>query len=356
MEVINAAVIGYGLAGSAFHAPIISCLEEFNLKTIYTTNKESEKLIRARYPKTAVTADVKDIFKDERLGLIVVAAPNEFHYPLAAEAIAANKNVVVDKPFTITSQDADRLIDLAQQKNVLLTVYQNRRWDSDFKTVKKVMESGMLGNLVEFESHMDRFCSPPKNNWREEDAPGGGMLYDLGPHLIDQAVTLFGLPEAVTADLRNQRDGSKIIDNFELILHYPRLKVTLKSGMLVKIPSPRFILLGDRGSFVKYGIDVQEEDLVNGFTPLNKADWGREPESQSGRISAEAGGLNIDGIVESEKGDYRDYYRNVYQALTGTAKPAVTPQQARNTIRIIELAVKSSGTKCTVPLDGFAGE
>jgi len=352
MNTINVALIGYGLAGSAFHAPMINSMKEFNLKTIYTTNTENESLIRERYPKTVVTAEVAEIFKDKTIDLIVVAAPNEFHYPLAAEAIAANKNVVVDKPFTITSQDADRLIEAAQQKDIVLTVYQNRRWDSDFLTVKKVVESGLLGNLVEFESRIDRFRNSPNENWREEDAPGGGMLYDLGPHLIDQAVNLFGLPEAVTADLRRQRESTKIVDNFELILHYSQLKVTLKSGMLVKIPSPRFVLLGDCGSFVKYGIDVQEEDLVNGLTPMNKKNWGQEPEAQYGSYSVEFGGMNMRGVIESERGDYREYYRNVYRSLIGEAKPAVTPQQARNTIKIIEQALVSNETKSTVNLNG----
>jgi predicted dehydrogenase len=350
MKTINAAVIGYGLAGRAFHAPIINCLEEFHLKAIYTKNKTSGEEIHRRYENTAVVTDVKDIFEDETIELVVIATPNEFHYPLAAEAIAANKNVVVDKPFTITSQDADQLIKLAQEKNTVLSVYQNRRWDSDFLTVKKLIESGMLGKLVEFESHFDRFKNTTNHNWREESGPGCGMLYDLGPHLIDQAVNLFGLPEAVTADLRNQRECKQTIDNFELILHYPNLKVTLKSGMLVKIPTPRFTLLGDRGSFVKYGLDVQEDDLVSELTPRNKSDWGKEPASIYGRISTEIGGLNMDGIVESERGDYRQYYLSVYKALVGEAPLAVTPQQARNTIKLIEEAIVSSDTKRTIDL------
>ena len=350
MKTINAAVIGYGLAGRAFHAPIIDCLEEFNLKAIYTKNKASGEEIRRRYPNTAVVTDVQEIFKDETIDLIVVATPNELHYPLAAEAMNAGKNVVVDKPFTITSQDGDRLIELSQQKGTVLSVYQNRRWDSDFLTVKKVIESGLLGNVVEFESHFDRFKNTTDHNWREESGPGCGMLYDLGPHLIDQAVTLFGLPEAVTADLRNQRECKQTIDNFELILHYPNLKVTLKSGMLVKIPTPRFTILGDRGSFVKYGLDVQEEDLVNEFTPLNKADWGKEPDALYGTISTEISGLNIDGVVESERGDYRQYYLSVYRALTGEAPLVVTPQQARNTIKLIEEAIVSNETRRTVDL------
>lgn len=353
MSVINAAVIGYGLAGRVFHAPIIDCLEGINLKTIYTTNSESKALIHERYPETQVTSDLKEIFGDETIQLIVIAAPNTCHYSLAEEAILAGKNVVVDKPFTIASQDADKLIALAEKKNVVLSVYQNRRWDGDFRTVEKVVESGMLGTLVEFESHIDKFRNYSKNNWREEDAPGTGLLYDLGPHLIDQALHLFGLPSAVTADLRLQRECAKTIDQFELILHYAKLKVTLKVGMLVKIPMPRFILHGDRGSFVKYGMDVQEEDLTNGFTPRNMMSWGQEPEEQYGRLSAIVNGLNIDGTVESEAGDYREYYKNIYQVLTQGSPLAVTPKQAANNIKIIEAAIRSSEMKRTLELTGL---
>lgn len=353
MSIINAAVIGFGLAGRVFHAPIIDCLEEFNLKTIYTTNKESQALIRERYPDTGVTEDVSEIFGDEELQLVVIAAPNTMHYSLAEQAILAGKNVVVDKPFTIDSADADKLIELASQKNVVLSVYQNRRWDGDFKTVRKVIESGMLGSLVEFESHIDKFRNVPNNNWREDDAPGCGLLYDLGPHMIDQALTLFGLPAAVTADVRLQRECAKTADNFEVILHYEKLKVTLKVGMLVKIPLPRFVVLGENGSFVKYGLDIQEDDLAAGLTPLTKANWGLEAKTQYGRISAIVNGIDFDGIVESEPGDYRDYYRNIHKVITQGATLAVAPQQAANVIKIIEQAVKSSERKKTLELEGL---
>ncbi|HVI39556.1 MAG TPA: Gfo/Idh/MocA family oxidoreductase [Anaerovoracaceae bacterium] len=353
MSVINAAVIGFGLAGSVFHAPIINSTEGINLKTIYTANSERKARIRDLYPNTAVTSDLKEIFRDEDIQLVTIAAPNTNHYNLAEEAILAGKNVVVDKPFTILSQDADKLIELAQKKNVVLSVYQNRRWDGDFKTVKKVIESGMLGPLVEFESHIDRFRNYSKNNWREQDIPGSGLLFDLGPHMIDQALYLFGLPSAVTADVRIQRECAKTIDNFELILHYEKLKVTLKVGMLVKIPLPRFILQGENGSFVKYGMDVQEDDLANGFTPLNKKNWGQEPEEQYGRISAIVNGVDINGTVTSEAGDYREYYKNLHDAITQGSDLIVTPQQAANVIKIIEHAIKSNEMKRTLELNGL---
>jgi predicted dehydrogenase len=353
MRVIKTAVIGYGLAGSVFHAPIVSCLEEFDLKAIYTKDSIRSAAARERYHDTAIVSDVGEIFRDESIELVIVASLNAYHYELAEKAILAGKNVIVDKPITIRSQDADRLIALAEEKNVMLSVYQNRRWDGDFLTVKKVKESGMLGRIVEFESRFDKFRNSNKGNWREENAPGSGQLYDLGPHLIDQALDLFGLPSAVTADIRTQRECAKTIDNFELILHYDGLKVTLKVGMLVKIPAPRFTLIGENGSFVKYGLDVQEDDLASGFTPQNLTNWGQEPEAQYGRISAIAGGVDFDGTVISEPGDYREYLKNIHQVLTGGGELIVKPQQSANNIRIIEQAIRSSEERRTVDLEGL---
>jgi predicted dehydrogenase len=332
---------------------MVDCLEEFNLKSIYTKDSVRSAAAKARYPHTSVVADVEEIFRDDNIELVIVASLNAYHYELAEKAILAGKNVIVDKPVTIRSKEADQLIRLAEEKKVMLSVYQNRRWDGDYLTLKKVKESGMLGRIVEFESHFDKFRNANKGNWREEDAPGSGQLYDLGPHLIDQTLDLFGLPSAVTADIRTQRECAKTVDNFELILHYDELKVTLKVGMLVKIPAPRFVLMGENGSFVKYGLDVQEDDLASGFTPLNMTNWGQESEDQYGRISAIVGGVDFDGTVVSEPGDYRQYYKNIHEVLTGGGELIVKPQQSANNIRIIEQAIKSSRERRTVDLEGL---
>jgi predicted dehydrogenase len=274
------------------------------------------------------------------------------HFELAKRALLSNKHVVVEKPFTVTSKEADELITLAEIQGKIVTAYQNRRWDSDFKTVRKVIKSGVLGNLVEYEAHFDRFRNYVKENaWREEELPGSGILYDLGGHLIDQAQYLFGLPEEIYADIRTQRKGGKTDDNFEIILYYNELKVVLKSGMLVKEPLPHFILLGDKGSFIKYGMDVQEEDLKAGKIPSAAKNWGKEPKELWGSIQTEVNGLHIEGKVQSEVGDYRAFYQNVYEAITEDAVLKVTPQQARNTIKIIELAIESSKNKCAVKWD-----
>lgn len=348
-NIINTAIIGFGMAGSVFHSPIISSIDSFNLSKIYTTNKESIKAIEKLYPYTKAVQNVKDIFADEAIELVVIASPNTHHFSLAKEAMLAGKHVVIDKPFTVTSDEADELIYIAQKHGRTMSVFQNRRWDSDFLTVKKVINSGLLGKLVECEIHMDRYRNFIKDRaWREEAIPGSGVLYDLGSHLIDQAVCLFGIPNAITADLRMQRQVAKNIDNFELVFHYNNLKVTLKSGMLVRAELPHFILLGEDGSFVKYGVDVQEEDLKAGCTPLTKANWGEEPERLHGTINTTSDGLDIKGKIKSENGDYRKYYMNIYEAITENALLTVTPEQARNTIKLIEYAMESSEKKCTI--------
>ena len=207
----------------------------------------------------------------------------------------------------------------------------------------------MLGTLVEFESHYDRFRNYLKPGaWRENDEPGAGILYDLGSHLIDQPLVLFGFPQAITADIRVQREGTKATDNFELILHYPNLKVTLKAGMLVSQPLPRYVLLGDKGSFVKYGLDVQEVALKAGLTSHTKNDWGVEPESVWGNLVTEINRLNFSGKIQSEIGDYRGYYANVRDAIVDNKPLDVTAAHARNIIRIIELATQSHNEKRTI--------
>ena len=348
-KVLKIAIIGFGMAGRVFHSPIISSLDHFKLTKIYTTNTESIKAIEMLYPDTMVVSDTKEILSDESIDLVIVAAPNTQHFSLAKQVILAGKHVVIDKPFTVTSSESDELICLAQEQGKVMSIFQNRRWDSDFKTLKKVIDSGLLGNLVECEIHMDRFRNYIKDSaWREDDIPGSGVLFDLGSHLIDQALTLFGAPNAITADLRMQRQIAKTTDNFELTLHYDKLKVTLKSGMLVRVAIPHFVLAGENGSFAKYGVDVQEEDLKAGLTPLTKVNWGEEPKELYGTICTTAKGVDIEGKIKSEKGDYREYYLNIYDAIVSKGNLMVTPQQARNTIRLIEYAMESNQERRTI--------
>ena len=346
---IRVGLIGYGIAGQVFHAPVLTSVEGLQLVKIQASKPEQVQLAHSRYPEAQTVNSNEDIINDERIELVVVATPNTSHFSLSKKALLAGKNVVVEKPFTITSSEADELIEVAAEQKKILAVHHNKRFDSDFLTAAKVVKSGMLGELVEFESHYDRFRNYLRPGaWREEDIPGAGILYDLGVHLVDQAHKLFGLPEAITADIRIQRKSAKATDNFELILHYNKLKITLKAGMLVREPLPRYILLGQDGTFVKYGSDVQEQALRAGLSPLDTPNWGVEPETSWGKINTEYNGLKITGRVESEPGNYMAFYKNIHDAIHGKAELVINPKEARNTIRVIELAIQSHRERRTV--------
>jgi len=345
-EVINVGLVGYGLAGRVFHAPVIQSVPGLRLKKVVERHAdESSK----RYPEVEVVRNVAALLKDDEIDLVVITTPNTSHFENARDALLAGKHVVVEKPFTNTSAEALKLIDLAKQQNRMISVHQNRRWDGDFQTVKRLLDQKLLGRLVEYESHFDRFRNTRQPGaWREEDGPGTGILFDLGSHLIDQAQVLFGLPQSITADIRIQRDFARTPDNFELILHYEGLKVTLKAGMLVREPGPRFILHGTEGSFVKYGLDVQEDALKQGVTP-GAPRWGEEPEELWGTLKTQIGELHMDGRIETIPGSYQSYYENLVKAINGEAELIVKPEEAMNTIRIIELAMESSQKRATIP-------
>ena len=345
-EPIRVGLVGYGMAGRVFHAPVVDAAEGLELaKVVERRTRESSE----RYPRVDVVTDAAALFADPGVDLVVIATPNATHHGLARDALLAGKHVVVDKPFTTTAAQADELIDLARERALVLSVFQNRRWDGDFLTVRKIVDAGALGRLVEYESHFDRFRNSPKANaWREAEGEGSGVLFDLGPHLADQAMVLFGPPQAVTADVRAQRDFARADDSFELVLHYDRLKVTLRAGMLARVPGPRFALHGTLGSYVKHGLDPQEDALNAGGSPAGPG-WGAEPEERWGVIDTELGGLHVRGRVETEAGSYVRFYENVRDAVWGRAELEVTPGQARDVIRLIELALQSSAEGRTVP-------
>ena len=349
MKQINVGLIGFGMAGRLFHGPTITSTNGLKLSKVRETKAPNISIIKERYPDAVIVNDTNEILSDASIDLVIVATPNITHYELAAQALMADKHVVVDKPFTVTSGQATELIELSKKKNKLLTTYQNRRWDSDFQTVKKVIDSNLLGDLVEYEVHYDRFRNTIRpDTWKEDGVLGTGLVYDLGSHLIDQVQVLFGLPKTVTAFLRTQRQHARIIDNFEIILDYGKIKATLKGGMLIKEALPHFILLGNNGAFVKYGMDVQEEALLAGNTPNGSLNWGEEPESLWGTLNTEFNGIEFRGKVKSERGNYVGFYENVYKAIIGEEELAVKPGQARNTIRIIELSMQSHEEKRTI--------
>jgi len=339
MKKINTGIIGFGLSGRVFHAPFLHLDTGFNISKIVERNREES---RTDYPYTEIVKNHTDILNDPAIELVVICTPNSLHYQMTKDSLVAGKHVVVEKPFTVTSAEADDLIRLSEKLNLRIFVYQNRRWDGDFLTIRKLLKSGTLGELKEYEAHFDRFRpEPPRNVWREQINEGGGVLFDLGSHLIDQALQLFGIPNSLEAKIASQRNGSLVDDYFSINLYFKCLRVILTAGMLVRDPGPRYILHGILGSYIKYGIDPQEKDLREGRLPGSK-NWGNESPDQWGMITIDYQDVNIHGSVETEAGCYQEFYRNVYGVLAGHAEIAVKPVEARNVIRIIELAFESS--------------
>ena len=304
---------------------------------------------RAMYPNVPVVRTVDELLAMDSIKLVVVTTPNPTHFELVSKCLRAGRHVVVDKPFATTYVEALALQRIAQECGRLIAVYQNRRWDGDFQTLRRVVQEGSLGRLVHFESHMERY-RPQLNAeaWRELPEPGSGLWFDLGPHLLDQAFVLFGLPEAMTAELRAERDGAAVADAFEAVLHYPNLRVLLRSNLLTCVPGPRFRLNGTRGSFVKFGSDPQEDALKAGGTP-GQPNWGKEPAENWGTLSLADGDKITSTRVETAIGDYRHYYENVRDAIVAGTPLDVSPQNALNVMRALELGMASSREQCTMP-------
>ncbi len=348
-DTIRAGVVGFGLGGRIFHAAVISAVPGLELAAIVQRTGDAAS---KAYPHVKLCRSIDEMLADESIRLIAISSPTPLHVEHAEQCLRANRDVVIDKPFALTSDEATRLIRLARERGRLLTAYQNRRWDGDFKTVEKILVSGLLGRLVTFESHFDRYKTEPRRQaWKESGGPGGGTLFDLGTHLIDQALTLFGKPERIFASVRTERDNGVTDDAFDVTLFYPRLTAYLRSTNVAKAAGARFTLHGTQGSFVKYGLDPQEAALVGG-AGFDAPGFGHEPEEAWGK-------LHIDGAapqsVETEAGDYRDLYANVRDALLGKAKLAITPEQAWRTTRLIELARESSSEGRVLPVD-FSNE
>lgn len=339
---IKIAIAGYGKGARIYNAPIIESVEGLEIKKILTTTSENIQAAKENFPKAKIVSKFDDILKDDKIDLVVVTVPNHLHKKFVKKALKAGKHVVVEKPITPTGQEADELIALAQKQKLLLTVNHNRRFDSDFQTVKKLLEEKKLGRIVEYEAHFDRFRKEINQNWKEDkEIPGSGILYDLGSHLIDQALHLFGNPNEVFADICIQRKDAEVPDSFELLLFYDDLKVSLNAGMLVKEKGPTYSIHGTKGSFIKYGDDPQEEMLKVGLKPNGNWGWGIEPNEHWGKFST----LEDSGTIESEPGDYRKIYENVLATVLGKEELLVKPEEARDVIKIIELAIQSNSEK-----------
>lgn len=336
---INAGVIGFGLSGKIFHAPFLHTHPGFRLrKIVERKGAESKKL----YPYVEVVQDYKNLIKDKELDLIVVCTPNASHFSMVKESLKAGKHVIIEKPFTPTAKEADELIKIAKKVKKNIFVYHNRRWDGDFMTIKKIIDENILGSIYEYEAHFDRFTPEiDASQWRDKDMPGSGILFDLGAHLIDQAMYLFGHPKKLKADIQAQRKNSLVDDYFRLELEYPELNVILTAGMLVKELGPRFTIKGHKGTYKKPGIDPQEDALKTGLMPGSE-NWGKEDKKEWGVMDATFDGKHCVCQIETLPGNYMGFYDNVYDAIVHNAELIVKPEEARNVIKIIEMAFADS--------------
>ena len=337
MQTLKVGLIGYGMAGSVFHAPLVTTVEGLELTTVVSSDAAK---VRKDYPVVSVVPGVEALLSDPNIDVVVVASPNSTHYQYAKQALEAGKHVVVDKPFAIRVREADELIALAKAKGRLISVFQNRRYDNDFLTVRKVLAEGLLGEIYSYEAHYDMFRPQISSKWKEHAGEGTGALYDLGPHLIDQALQLFGAPQTVFADLANQRAGAEVDDFFHLVLGYGKLRVVLQSCWVVKQPGPHFQVHGTKGSLIKYGLDSQQPDLQKGLRP-GHPQWGRDPEQFYAELTVGTA-ITAKSRIETIPGCYENYYKELYASITMGAPLTVKPEESRSALLVIELALQSA--------------
>lgn len=335
---INVGIVGFGLSGRVFHSPFIHTNPLFNLRYI-VSSKNDAKVI---YPEVEIIRNFEDLLKKEDIELVIISSPNHLHFDQAKKALQAGKHVIVEKPITPTSEEVLQLMEIAKKCNKKLLPYHNLRWNGDAKTIKKIINDNLLGEVHDYESHFDRYVPIyNKNTWKYQNTIAGGTLYDLGVHLIDQAVDIFGKPDSVFCRLFKQREGSVVDDSFDLKLIYPKLNVSLKAGVFVKEQGPRISIHGKKGSFIKYGIDPQEAILRAGGMPIGE-NWGKQSEEEWGILNTEINGINYRGKVETFPGNYHGYFDNIYSAIVDNTTPLVTPEQAFVNILIIEKAIESN--------------
>lgn len=351
---LRVAIIGYGLAGAVFHAPLISSTPGMSVAAIVTSNQQRQAQARRDFPGAAILSSSEEIWRDPaRYDLVVVATPNRAHLPLGLAALNAGLPVVIDKPLATSVADAGQLIEASKRRGKLLTVFQNRRWDNDFLTVRKVIDADLLGPLTRFESHYDRYRATPRAGaWREYADPeeGGGLLYDLGSHIIDQALLLFGKPVRVYAEMDRRRPGALVDDDTFVALHFASgIRAHLWMSVVARVPGPRFRVLGLRGTYEKWGLDPQEDALRAGQRP-GSPDWGLEPRQHWGHLSTDIDSLHFDGPIETLPGSYEQYYALLRDALTSGGEPPVKPEDVLETLRVIEAARESARTGEVVEL------
>ncbi len=337
-QTLSVGLVGYGMAGRSLHAPLIQAAPGLELAAV--VSRQAER-VQADHPEVEVLSKAAQLFARRDIDLVVIATPNDTHFPLAKAALTAGRHVVIDKPFSVTASEARLLKSQADGAGRLLSVFHNRRWDSDFLSLKALLEEGTLGRVVALESRFDRFRPAVTDRWRDHHKPGGGIWYDLGPHLLDQVRQLFGMPKAVLLELATSREGAEVDDDFLALLEYDRLRVTLQASSLVAEPTPRFRVHGTRGSFVKYGVDPQEAWLKAGLAPTSG--WGVDV--SPGTLTLDTGEGETLALTTREApmvaGDYPAFYAGIAAALLEGAPPPVTSESALEVMTLLETGLDS---------------
>jgi len=347
MPKINTALLSYGMSGKVFHAPFLELHPGFELLGSW---ERSKKLIQEDYPAVQSYASLESILEDKAIDLVVVNTPIDTHFEYTKKVLLAGKHAIVEKAFASNVAEAIELAALAKEKGLKLSVFQNRRWDSDFKTVKSIIDKNVLGEIVEAEFHFDRYnpILSPKIH-KETVNSGSGIMKDLGTHIIDQALYLFGLPNAVFADIRFTREKTVVDDCMDVLLYYTNFRLRLKAGFFVREPNPSYVIHGKKGSFLKSRGDVQEDDLKLGKKP-NLTNWGIEKEGQEGLLHTEIEGKIIREQIPTLQGNYYDFFEGVYQSINNGKTEPVTAQDGVHVMRIIEAAFQSNEQKRVIKL------
>jgi predicted dehydrogenase len=338
-RIIKTALASFGMSGYVFHAPFINLHEGFELTKILERHRSDS---RVKYPLSKIVRNYEEILNDPEIELVVVNTPDHLHYPMAKEALLAGKNVIVEKPFTQNSKQGEELIALAEKNKRILSVYHNRRFDGDSLTVQQILIDKKLGRIVEYEAHYDRFRNQISSSWKENPETGASIVYNLGSHLIDHALFLFGKPIEVWAKIDKLREGALTDDFLDIKMIYPRMVASLKASYLVKEPGPHYLLLGTKGSFIKSGSDPQEESLKQGNLPQGK-DWGRDKQSDWGILNVMCDdGKEERKSIETIPGNYMLYYDSIYNSIVRGEKLKVSATEGLHVIKIIEAAYKSN--------------
>jgi len=345
-RMIDVGLIGFGLGGKAFHAPVIVAVPGLRLAAVL---QRRETTAGELYPEAKVVRTVDELLAIPSIRLVAISTPNDSHFSYAKACLEANRDVVVDKPFATSLAEARELAELARQRGRLLTVYQERRLDGDFRTLKKLLAAGDLGRPVHFEETFDRCRAQVRDSWKEKMAPGGGVFWDLAPHLIDHALVLFGPPEALLADIRSERDGARNADAFDVTFYYANgLRAVMSSTTLAPVARPHFRVRGTRGEFIKQELDPQEA-LLRAGQPMGGESWGLEKPEQWGILTIVGDQSTEDRRIPSERGDYRAFYENVRDVIMGKGKPLVTLDEALRVMYAMELSEASSGQRRILP-------